>query len=509
VFSQGSSDNLFFYIILQGSVAVYLENEKADVFGHRGAKEIAVLDAGCSFGDLALIGEPPVVRTATVTTRTKCVFATLDGAAYREMIGSEKGNELKEKVKKLIAVPFLKEWTVPALRTLVYHFKGRRYVWNQTVYKEDEVPNEVYLVSSGRYLMTRTVRESEILENNAILTPKRDPEWNKRRSKSIEKKVGEHVMQIGPQSPVHSIDVAIVTTGDVIGAEELVFGSLRQLTCRCISEDGELLVISKKDFFNRIMGDQRTLPLLKEFCEKKFELRNETISTALDSILKPEERERREAYNWNINRRFLHFLIKKNEKKVSSSEERPNDKHKGFTRRIASRLNPIQANLQAADATQRVTTKILHQNVRKYDDEQLHHLGLLSSKYEQVFVPSFKDGGLTLSPPPMGRLPLISPKSTRAHGHKEKSFFQESKSRVDTTNTNEEPSYCSVISPTHYEETMNKTRRIIDFLRPRLKTSGKLQPTARGANQHHHASPEPRTVTPIEQMLLLPVNKKH
>ena len=78
---KGSIGNEF-YIILRGSIGVYVTTFTN--FGQE-LKEVAVLQQGASFGELALLYDTP--RTATIICKEDCDFALLKRDDFHDIIG--------------------------------------------------------------------------------------------------------------------------------------------------------------------------------------------------------------------------------------------------------------------------------------------------------------------------------------------------------------------------------------------------------------------------------------
>lgn len=75
LFKVGDHGSLF-YIILRGSVGINIclpNTEEPDKFD---VKEVNILKAGSSFGELALINDAK--RTATVIAKEDCIFAVME-----------------------------------------------------------------------------------------------------------------------------------------------------------------------------------------------------------------------------------------------------------------------------------------------------------------------------------------------------------------------------------------------------------------------------------------------
>lgn len=78
VFRQGDRGDML-YVIARGTVTVNVQREGAEM-----EELVAVLQDGDYFGEIALIEDSP--RTATIRTRTDCVFLTLPSDAFLDLL---------------------------------------------------------------------------------------------------------------------------------------------------------------------------------------------------------------------------------------------------------------------------------------------------------------------------------------------------------------------------------------------------------------------------------------
>ena len=76
-----------FYIILKGSVGVCIKLPSPDDSKVFELKEVNILRAGNSFGELALLNDN-AKRTATIICREDCVFAVMEKQHFKLILGA-------------------------------------------------------------------------------------------------------------------------------------------------------------------------------------------------------------------------------------------------------------------------------------------------------------------------------------------------------------------------------------------------------------------------------------
>jgi CRP-like cAMP-binding protein len=99
-------------------------------------KEVAVLNAGKGFGELALISNKP--RAATIKTKSPCYFATLGKEEYQNIYGVLERNKLSRKVSFIKNLRLFSLLTKTVIAKLSYFFEDFKIERNQYLYKQGE-----------------------------------------------------------------------------------------------------------------------------------------------------------------------------------------------------------------------------------------------------------------------------------------------------------------------------------------------------------------------------------
>ncbi|CAG9331925.1 unnamed protein product [Blepharisma stoltei] len=258
VFNVGDQGDLF-YVILNGTVKVLvptvISEEETQLM------QVSTLEAGCSFGELALLKSQP--RAATIICDTNTHFAILEKHDYLRILGENSTTKLDDLIEFLGSLPVFSKWAKRELVKLSYYFTPISFKRNQVIYRENDSPKDVYIITKG---------EVELYRKVSIELPIMDTKSNQYgRPKFIKKK-----------SKFQQARLAIKSKGEFVGHEEIIKGTNRLTSCKCYSETVEMLSISKLEFKRRIRSEDA----LNQFMDynKIKELHREKIVKDLKDI---------------------------------------------------------------------------------------------------------------------------------------------------------------------------------------------------------------------------------
>jgi CRP-like cAMP-binding protein len=236
---QAGEEGSKFYVIISGSVGVLAPVKRYKIVKPE-YRQLALLRQGEYFGELALINYKP--RAASIICREASHFAVLERDDYLRVLGQAHDQTLKGKLQLLLQNPAFSNWSKTALQSLSYFFRERQYKRSQTLYRTDEIPTEIFIVSKGEFQLTKRVNSE-------------GPE-------------GTHRLEL---------DVTLVATGELLGAEEVLSGVVYQYTCVCRSTQGEVIYISREDFLGRVRRNEETIKHFHSMNQVKEEYRLKRI----------------------------------------------------------------------------------------------------------------------------------------------------------------------------------------------------------------------------------------
>lgn len=144
VIKQGAQNAKF------GALAKIQEHKE-----ERAYNEVAVLPAGSSFGELALISSKP--RAATIRTKCNSYFAVLEKEDYNKVYGVIQEKLLNEKIDFFKSLPVFSDWTRISVAKLTYFFYEKEFKRNHVVFQEGDPSRFCFIVIEGEFEATKKV----------------------------------------------------------------------------------------------------------------------------------------------------------------------------------------------------------------------------------------------------------------------------------------------------------------------------------------------------------------
>lgn len=228
-----------------------------------GYVEINRLGSGACFGELSLLTDAK--RAATIQCIEPTVIAILNKEDYKTTLASVQEQQINNKVDFLHSLKPFQRWSKLSLMKLSYFFTVKTIKRGQLLYKEGDPASYVYFIKSGEFKFTKNMIMESTIDT---VTPDHSP---MRRSPFIKKSSELQILIKGP--------------GEMLGHDEILDKNpVRINTCSCISFEGELYVISDKDFLKRIPD-----PVTWEYINSTYSLQNDWKQKRLSNLKEIEE----------------------------------------------------------------------------------------------------------------------------------------------------------------------------------------------------------------------------
>lgn len=117
--------------------------------------EIARLEAGGSFGELALIDGKP--RMATIKCLKRCHFLVLSKKEYIKSLEEIKNKKKGVLVNYMRTIPLFSKLTRTYLNKLSDNTKKLKITKDYVLFKEGDTADRVYIVRDGEYVVTKKI----------------------------------------------------------------------------------------------------------------------------------------------------------------------------------------------------------------------------------------------------------------------------------------------------------------------------------------------------------------
>jgi CRP-like cAMP-binding protein len=196
-------------------------------------QEVRTLGRGETFGELALLTDKP--RAASILAKTDLTLAQLVKSDYLAILQELEAEQLNRKIAFFQSIPIFQDWTKQSLKKLTYYIKTERFKQGSVVYLEDAPSTDVFIVRQGEFKFYRQVKLKLIDRPGSRAAHERSSPSQRLRSSGKLK-----------------LHAYIKGTREVFGADDIIEGRPRQMTCECCSTKGTLYVISKKDFIHQV-----------------------------------------------------------------------------------------------------------------------------------------------------------------------------------------------------------------------------------------------------------------
>lgn len=280
MFNYGDTGKKFF-IIIQGKVEVLIP-----IGQNHSLIQVAILDDGKSFGDLALLKDAP--RNATISCLTDCHFATLFKDDYLRILGRIEDSKINQFTELLKQIPVFKNWGKRNIHNLYHFFKPIKFHRNNSVFSPGDASSQVFIIKTGEFELSKQIKTDKKTKFN--------------------------------------LKVAILTRGEMIGVDDVLQSKPRELSCSCYSSEGELIAISAKDFLLKIKSDESLAIFLKNH-KQKFrmrELKEKIMEKVFDWEIESQTIEKFRKGNFTImgNRNSETLNLQVGARKVLKAEEK-------------------------------------------------------------------------------------------------------------------------------------------------------------------------------------------
>ena len=121
-------------------------------------EEVAELDKGANFGELALITDKArlveirnIFRSARMVALVDTHLAVLSKSSFGKMLKYKEQQKLGHLTRFFESTPYFANCKERTLHKLQYYFTRKHIIKNQVIYKSGDIPQNVYLALEGEF----------------------------------------------------------------------------------------------------------------------------------------------------------------------------------------------------------------------------------------------------------------------------------------------------------------------------------------------------------------------
>lgn len=128
-------------------------------------KQVTVLQEGAEFGELALNADQDK-RQASVVAKQPCLLAFVERSDYRKVLKKAVQKENTVKMQFLKANRIFEEVSTGRLQKMAYQMQQMKFVKGQTLYREGELVNGIYIIQKGSLQYTKNIEYEKPIESS-------------------------------------------------------------------------------------------------------------------------------------------------------------------------------------------------------------------------------------------------------------------------------------------------------------------------------------------------------
>ncbi|CAI2379308.1 unnamed protein product [Moneuplotes crassus] len=216
--------------------------------------EIATLERGASFGEVALIEDKP--RGASIKCRYDCIFATMEREDYSKTLSRIENRNINKIIDFFKDLPYFSSYGRAALDRIRFQFVRIKKKRKHVVYKEGDPSQFVYIILKGEFELVKKFRQIEEKEINYKRYVKSNMLDNPRGNHALSKsEVDPKIAQFSKNKSLSNnneynqqYQIALLCKGQMFGDQDTFFERPYTSTVICRSNDGELYRITRENF---------------------------------------------------------------------------------------------------------------------------------------------------------------------------------------------------------------------------------------------------------------------
>ncbi|EAS03663.2 cyclic nucleotide-binding domain protein (macronuclear) [Tetrahymena thermophila SB210] len=280
-------------------------------------KNAFTFNAGAGFGEIALLRKTE--RSGTVVSKEDCHLMTLDKESFDEVLGRWEIQKTDEQLSFLKSFAFFKDVNEKYLLGLLHSMKQVTMIRNETIYKEEETPDNVYFIKEGEIELSKLcqIQKSETIQQQLekeeidqlirgnhtsdqqnTQNPLKKNNVTQSDAQPLKKKKSEQ-QALNNEQPRKErksnlsgtrVKFAVVSQPCYFGDEEILQEiPYRNHMAKVLSTQAEIWILDRKSFYS-LLKQQRTFNKFQGQSKYQINLRNERLQKISSTIKKEEDK---------------------------------------------------------------------------------------------------------------------------------------------------------------------------------------------------------------------------
>ncbi|KAL4452894.1 hypothetical protein ABPG74_002459 [Tetrahymena malaccensis] len=309
------------------------------------------MESGTAFGELALVYNKE--RAATIICLQDTHLAYIEKEHFIQIFSQKEERRIQLQAEYIGKLPLFSNFSFQFLRDLYYNTISHKCKKGETIFQEDSSPDNVYIIKKGEFgifkkfqVLNQVSDCIQVGKNEQLEVKSVNPLFHKKIIKKKEIKI----MSLGEY--------------EIIGDSDLVQSRNREYSLKCTSLEGELLVIKREYFEEKIFKYQDTFNEILKRCNNQNILLSQRIENIKNQIDLFSNQLANKTFN-KKERSFTNLITDKQgiDRKLPDSPTQEKKRQFEYHKKIL-----IHSNIQ--NCTDDIILPKIHQNVSPFSQER-------------------------------------------------------------------------------------------------------------------------------------------
>ncbi|KAL4429951.1 hypothetical protein ABPG74_000317 [Tetrahymena malaccensis] len=216
--------------------------------------QVKLLEKGDIFGEVSLVQNRPSIFS--VCCLTECQFAILEKKEFDFILGQLEEQRIYREMRFLGGLDYFMHWSSNQIKYLYVASKTVSFQRNQFVFYEDDPADYIYIVKSGTFEKIKSLNFE--MEKDICFLDLQGA------SEQLIDKINLKYRLFYMQNDKRKLRLSTIEEKELLGEEDILNKqNKRSFSVICVSQQGDIVMIKKRDFYQKVLDSDQTKRMVK------------------------------------------------------------------------------------------------------------------------------------------------------------------------------------------------------------------------------------------------------
>ncbi|EAR83747.2 cyclic nucleotide-binding domain protein (macronuclear) [Tetrahymena thermophila SB210] len=216
--------------------------------------QVKLLEKGDIFGEVSLVQNRPSIFS--VCCLTECQFAILEKKEFDFILGQLEEQRIYREMRFLGGLDYFMHWSANQIKYLYVASKTVSFQRNQFVFQEDDPADYIYIVKSGMFEKVKNLNFE--MEKDICFLDLQGA------SEQLIEKINLKYRLFYMQNDKRKLRLSTIEEKELFGEEDILNKqNKRSFSVICVSQQGDVVMIKKRDFYQKVLDSDQTKRMVK------------------------------------------------------------------------------------------------------------------------------------------------------------------------------------------------------------------------------------------------------